>query len=342
MSRAKPYLTEEELDEMIKESLNVSSNYYDRRSDKGNYQTAKELNAEPGYNFYYYADYLEDLIILHHYIINGNRDLLGFYNLFDIKKLFQYFRNTFEYQNLKKNTVTLSQFFDLELPNKKDKEEVDFLTALDYHEIISDADEEISLIRKYKNIEKDFRTDIIDHFEDRIIKLYENEDLDIIEIIDKMIDNKKYIEKYEKLKKNLLAKNISKTLQKINTYFNYGIIYIDIYGNVEINKGELKNEMKYYIVKKNDRYSLLVNTYESTGEYTHFYSEKNEALKNYLEERGFRYKNNFQYGINSCCKILEICIIFVIYFNLREKKEDYHIKCLDYDTVKSILLVMMI
>ena len=64
--------------------------------------------------------------------------------------------------------------------------------------------------------------------------------------------------------------------------------------------------------------------------------------KFFLEEKGFNYKNNFNYGINSCCNILELCIIYNIYFNIKMNEEDYHIKCLDYNTIKSILLVLMI
>ena len=338
-SKAKPYLNDEELNELVKEAIYVASNYYDRRSDKGNYETAKDLNSEIGYNFYYYSNYLEDLIILNHYLLNGNKDLLGFYNLFDIKKLFEYFRDRYQYQYQKRNSVKLFEFLNMELPDKKDNEEVDFITALDYHEIIEDEDS-LSLVKKYKNIEKDFRSDIIDHFENRVIKLYEDEDLNIIEIIDKMIDNKKYIEKYEKLKKNLLAKNISKTLQKVNSYFNYGIIYIDVYGNIELdNKEDLENK-KYFVVKKNNLFSLLVK--EKDNLFIHYYSEKNNYLKMYLENKNYKYKNNFEYGINSCCNILELCIIYVIYYNLRTNEKDYHIKCLDYDTVKSVLLVLMI
>lgn len=336
MSKSKPYFEEEELKELIDESIYVASNYYDRRTNKANYQIAKELNIEIGYNFYYYSNYLEDLLILNHYLLNGNKELLGFYNLFDIKKLFEYFRNKYNYKYQKRNSVCLYDFLKMEIPNKKDEEEVNFLTALDYHEIIED-NKNVSLVKKYKDVEKDFRTNIIDHFENRIIKLYENENLNIIEIIDNIIDNKKYIEKYKKMKKNLLAKNISKTLQKINSYFNYGIVYIDIYGNIEINENELS--LTYLIVKKNNRFSLIVN---NENKYIHYYSEKNDYLKIYFEKKGLNYENNFEYGINSCCNILELCIIYIIYYNLKNNENDYHIKCLDYDTIKSILLVLMI
>jgi hypothetical protein len=351
MSKTKPYINEEELQELAKEAVYVASNYYDRRSDQGSYKVAEDLKSEIGYNFYYSADYLEDLIILNHYITDGNKDLLGFYNLFNIKKLFEFFREGYNYKNRKRNSVSLHEFLEMEIPTKKDNEEVSFLTALDYHEIIAE-DESYSLVKKYKDIEKDFRVDIIDKFESRIIKVYEDDDLNIIEVIDKMIDNKKYIEKYEKLKKNLLNKNIAKTLQDINQYFKYGIINIDMYGKVDRKKGELreskdKEEIKYFVVKNNERYSLLVRSTEdpvdeSLGMFHHYYSEKNTYLKNELEDYGYKYKNIFDYGINSCCKILELCIIFVIYYNLKTGKNDYHLKCLDYDTIKGVLMVLMI
>jgi hypothetical protein len=337
MSKAKPYLNEDEFQEKITEAKYIASNYYDRRSNKGSYETALDLNSEIGYNFYYHANYLEDLIILNHYLVNGNKELLGFYNLFDIEKLFEYFRKKYNYEYRKRNSLNLEEFLEAPLPNKKEEEEIDFMTALDYHEIFDD-DENISLVKKYKNVEKNFRSDIIDHFENRIIKLYEDEDLNIIEIIDKMIDNKKYIEKYDKLKKNLLAKNISKTLKNINSCFDYNIIYIDIYGNLEMEDKDFKQ--KYYIVKNNNLFSLLVK--EEDNKMVHYYSEKNSFLKSYLEEKNYTYENNFEYGINSCCNILELCIIYIIYYNLKTDSKDFHIKCLDYDTVKSLLLVLMV
>ena len=125
-----------------------------------------------------------------------------------------------------------------------------------------------------------------------------------------------------------------------------------MYGKVDRKKGEFKEtrddkEIKYFIVKNNERYSLLVRstedpTDESLGMFHHYYSEKNTYLKNELEDYGYKYKNIFDYGINSCCKILELCIIFVIYYNLKTGKNDYHLKCLDYDTIKGVLMVLMI
>lgn len=334
MSKVKPYLEEEELGEIVNEAIDVASNYYDRENDNGSYEIAKKLNSEPGYNYYYCSTYLEDLIILNHYLLEGNKDLLGFYNLLNAEKVFDYFKGQFEYQGRKRNSLTLEEFFEAPLPNKKDDKEVNFLTALDYHEIIEDTDSS-SLIRKYKDIEKEFRCDIINHFEDRIIETYKSEELNIIEVIDDVIKDKKYTEKYQQQRKNLLAKNISKTLQELNPNFDYGIITIDTYGNIEMGKGD----KKFYIVNKNGRFSLLVN---KEGEYTHYYSQKEEKLKDYLEGRGLRYTNNFEYGVNSCCKILEVCILFMIYYNLKTQNSDYHLKCLDYDTIKSVLLVMMI
>ena len=153
MSKTKPYINEEELQELVREAVYVASNYYDRRSDQGSYKIAEELKSEIGYNFYYSADYLEDLVILNHYILEGNKDLLGFYNLFNIKKLFEFFREGYNYKDRKRNSVSLHEFLEMDIPTKKDNEEVSFLTALDYHEIIAD-DETYSLVKKYKDIEK--------------------------------------------------------------------------------------------------------------------------------------------------------------------------------------------
>lgn len=339
MSNSPPTTTEDELIVITKEAIEAAINYYDRKSDNGDYDLVKKLNFDIGYNFYYYAHYLEDLLILNYYITENNNDLIGFYNLLNIDKLFEKFREVYEYKGLKRNSVSLRKFLDMEIPNKKDNTEIDFLTNLDYHEIIiENQDSSNSLVRKYKDIEKEFRTDIIQKYENKIIYDYVNNDIDIISKVEKMIEVKNYTKLSKDLIPNFNSKDIIKELQNLNDCFVYEKIDIDIYGNIDIKKDSLKDDkIVYYIVYYKNKYSLLVKESETM---THYYSEKIEYLEEYLKNYNFKYKNNFNYGINTCCKIIEICLLFIIYYNLKTGKKDYHFKCLDYHTIKSIILVL--
>lgn len=327
MSKTIILLTEDELNHIVDKSINLAANYNDRINNKASYKISEELNLEVGYNFYNCSDYLDDLIILNNYIFNFNSDLLGFYNLLDIKKLFIIFREKYNYQYLKRNSIKLNHFLELGMPSSIETDEVNFIKAVDYHEIFED-DNKNSLIVKYKTIEKNFRTDIIDFFENRIIKAYEDDDIDIINIVDRMLN------KNDKIK--IIAKNISKTIQNINEFFDYGIINIDIYN--KINDNMIDNK-KYILVNDNKKYSLLI---KNNKKYIHYYSEKNDNLKKFLNDNGYDYENNFTYGVNTCCQVLEICLIFIIYYNLKTKEKDYHIKCLEYDTIKSIILATLV
>jgi len=339
MSKIKPSLDDNEFNKLVQDSIDVASNYYDRQED-GDYQLIKDLNNDIGYNYYYCAKYLDDLIILNHYLVSGNEHLLGFYNLLNIRKVFDYFREKYIYQYQKKDSKTLYEFLNEEIPNKNDDDEVDFITSLDYHEIISDEEITPSSFKNYKKLEKEFRSDIIDKFEDRIIKTYQNDDLNIVDYIDNIIKQNKFDSNYKKFKKNLTNKNILSILKDINLNFSYGIINIFQDNDLDINKEDI-NKYTYFIVNNNEKYSLI-RLDKQNKKIIHYYSQKINKIEEYFINKGYIYENNFEYGINSCCKILEICLIFIIYYNLKTDSKDYHLKCLDNYTIKSILMALMV
>lgn len=333
MGKCPPDCTDKEYQDFINESIEIAKNYYDRSFDNGSYKYAKELEDQVGYNFYYFAEYLEDIVILNHFLLEGQKDLLSFYNLFDIKKLFEYFRDNYEYKYFKRNICSLNEFLRATLPKKRDKKEVDFLSALDYYENIrSDYDD--SLVENYKKIEKEFRKDIIDHFSEDIIRTFKDKD---ITIVDKISEDKKILDKYSSFKKNLINTNIVKKIKDINSNFEYGII--DMNDDGSISDKSLDLSYQYYIVKKNKKYSLIRI---DGNEAIHYYSDMNKDLKNYFEIRDYKYVNNFNYGINNCCKIIEFCIVFIVYYNLKTDKKDFHLKCFEESTIKSLMLVLMI
>lgn len=337
MSKSSPYLDNDQLNEIIEESFNVSLNFYDRRNRNGNYSYADDLNEHIGYNFFYCADYIDDLQILHSHIMEGNQDILGYYNILDINAVFRDFRDKYEYKKEKRHN-SLQKFFDEAVPKKKDKEEVDFIKAIDYHDI-KQASIKKSKINDYKETEREFRSDIINHYQEAIIKIFLEDDTDLINILEKVIENKKYIDQLDNLKNRFLNRDISKHLKNINDNFNYAIIDMDYYGNVSTEDDI--DSVDYAIIRREKRFSLCHISHRDK-KVTHYYSDTKDELNQFFNEKGYEFSSNFSYGINDCCRIMEICMIFIIYYNKKQNKEDFHMKCLDYKTIKSVLITMMI
>ena len=282
MSRSNPYLSNDELMEIIEDTINIVKNYNSNNIEaNGRYEDIKKLGLNLGYNYYFYADYLQDLVILNHYILNGDDNLLGYYNVLNIKKIFSFFREKYDYDLTKKRDYTTNNFFEEKMPEMKSSDTVDFLKAVDYHNI-SEEREEISHISKIKEIEKDFRNDILDHFQEKIIDIYVKENKDLISIVDKLTENKNYIDKVDKLKETLLSKNMEKYLQNITENFKYGIIYMDYYGNITTEDN--LEDFDYFIIKKNKRTSL-VHISQKEKNATHYYSDHMGTLDQYFQSK---------------------------------------------------------
>lgn len=330
MAKSKNNMTEDELYDVVVSSIKISYNYYDH-TYKGDYTIAQDLNSELGFNFFYCAAYLEDLIILNHYLISGNEDLLAYYNILDINKVFEYFREKYVYKYLPKTEEKLKTFFDLDLPVKRDNEEVNFISAVDFYnyESVKKLEKDKSALLRHKSVEQSFRTDIIEHLEPKLIDHYRRTSQDLTEEVDKII------EKGET--KELDELSIFKKLKGINDYFMYDIINVSMMGDIKtIGAGDLE----YVIVKYENKYSLIHIDFEKRLA-THYYSDLIKPIKEYYKLKDIDYVNNFDYGVTDCCKILELCLIYIIYYNLKKDVEDFSIKCLDTKTVKLVLLAML-
>lgn len=334
MAKTKDNLTESELYDMVMAAVKISYNYYDH-TYKGDYDLAKTLNSEMGYNFYYYATYLEDLVILNHYLIAGNNDLLAYYNILDINKIFEYFRQIYTYEYKLKSSTNLKDFFNLEIPVKKENEEVSFLSAVDYQDYKQINPKKTTNIVKYKSLEQEFRADIINHLEPKLINHYRRTSQDLIEEAEKIIREGKGRETDEL--------SIVKKLRAINDYFMYDMVDVDVMNNIKtLGEGDLE----YVVIRKENMMSLIYIDFEKRLA-THYYSEAIPSLKEYYKKKDIDYINNFDYGVNDCCRVLELCLIFIIFCNLKklhtnpDAKNDFGIKCLDQKTVKLILIAIL-
>lgn len=331
MAKTKENLTEHELYDMVMTAIKISYNYYDH-TYKGDYEVAKSLNSEMGYNFYYYATYLEDLVILNHYLVEGNVDLLAYYNILDITKVFEYFRQMYKYEYKFKSSTTLKDFFNLQIPIKKENEEVSFLSAVDYQDYKNTTGvvKKTSSIAINKSLEQEFRGDIINHLEPKLINHYRRTSQDIIEIAETMIREGKGGVSEEL--------SIVKKLRAINDYFMYDMVDVDVLNNIKtLGEGDLE----YVIVRHQDKFSLIYIDYGKRLA-THYYSELITPLKDYYKKKDIDYVNNFEYGVNDCCPVLELCLIFIIFCNLKNpNKNDFSIKCLDKKTIKLIIIAIL-
>lgn len=330
MAKSKDNMTEDELYDMVVTAIKISYNYYDH-TYKGDYTVAQDLNSELGFNFFYSATYLEDLIILNHYLVSGNEDLLAYYNILDINKIFEYFRKKYNYKYLSKNDENLKNFFNLELPNKKDNDEVDFISAVDFYNVdaVKSLKDDKSSLLQHKSIEQDFRNDIINHLEPKLIDHYRQTSNDIIEEVDNII------EKGEDREIDDLT--ILKKMRGINEYFMYDIINLNLMGDITfIGAGDLE----YVIVNYEKRFSLIHIDFEKRLA-THYYSDLNKPIKEYFKTKDMDYVNNFEYGVTDCCKILEICLVYLVYYNLKKDVQDFSIKCLDMRTIKLVMIALL-
>ena len=60
-------------------------------------------------------------------------------------------------------------------------------------------------------------------------------------------------------------------------------------------------------------------------------------LDNYFNQYNIRYTNNYDLGTSKICKIPELCILFIIYFNYSTNKGEYNIFFIEDKTLKVML-----
>ena len=334
-------LSNETLEKDIQRSFLASMNYYKQikmssqelNFFKNNvYNIIEFLKGDIGPNYYYYkSQYADDLVLIDKVILE-NYNLICLYNFLDIEKLLKFFRQNYIYKKDSKETI--KYFKDLDeypVPVKNTINEIENdRNIFSYKVLKSDtisSKESVPLIDKYQEIQKDFRNQIIEFLKSNIKK----DQVNIKNSIKKIYGCNDIAYYYNMYFKNLKI-NIYNLLYEVIPEFSYGILEEDIFENLE-KKGNL--DSKYFIFKDEKNKVSLVILEDKKA--IHYYSEYNEKLDEYFQSREFDYENNYDFRTNSMCKINEICIIFLIFYNEQVTKKCYDLIYLDDKTLKVVM-----
>ena len=343
MSVAPMEITEQTLQIEIRNSFITAMKYYKQvkisRNQyidlaKNGYKTIKYLDGKIAPNkVFYKANYVEDLILFDNIILT-NYNLLSFYNFLDLDRVFDFFRQNYDYEKIDKEKIkNVSDFFDLPIPNKNTERKIEndrSVFSYNDNKIKSETmivEESDSNIQRFRKVELSLRKEIISYLES-MEDLYKYTDL-----FRKISETKDIYGIYKDFFKN-------KEIQIYDLFLN-SIPGIEYYIIKESNLGELKiigdeNLSNVIFVSEENNISLLVIDKETTT-CTHYYSKYNENLEKYFKKYNIKYTNNYELGTSKICKIPELCILFVIYYNEVYKVNNYNIFFIEDKTLKTML-----
>lgn len=330
------------LQEKIKDCIHTALNYYNKGTS--DFSMAMLLNEGYGDNKYFYqADYLDDLLILNNfYILGNNVNFLRFYIMENPDNVYKIFRQKFVYRKIKKKEITMKEFMASTIPLEKEDSMNSFVKKSEYSNKKPDVKLNLNLddkkikhtTKKINQTEEIFRNIILDSIKENFTEKYLEKKIDIVNAVKEVTINPSRIDFYPLMKKKLSSDNFSKTFMNITDDFDYDVLILKEDENKDITK-------KYTVVIDNNRPSLLVfDKRTKTG--THYYSPINRRLDKFLNTREIKYtKDNF-YGTGSCCKYLEACIVFIIFYNNFNKCSSFNIKCLKDTTLNSLMIKFFI
>ena len=298
------------------------------------YDIAKYLNGDIAPNRYYSkAKYAEDLILLKGIFLE-NYNLICLYSYIDTEKLFDFFRQNYEYKNtLKEEIKNIKELMEMNIPFKNTTKLIENDRDIFSYENLKIEEkfyqENVSFINQIRSIEdnlikelnKNFKIDLENKNIGKVTDIFrfyvnnfKNKDISIVDIFSKTEF------------KNRLAG------------LDYGRIKEDIFDQLE-KSDDL--EKKHIIFKsRNGNYSLLVRS-ERGNEIIHYFSQFNENLYNYfkINESSIVYKNDYELNTNSVCKINELCILFLIIYNKFTGDSDYNTIYLKDETLYTLINV---
>lgn len=333
MSKAKTFINDNETDYLVKAALNTTDNYY-KKTTGGDYEIAQRLKGQMGYNYYYYASYIEDLVILNYYLISNYDNILASFNTINICEIFRVFRKVYDYKYINKYSIKLEDFFKIPVPTKKIDTDIKVLEPYEYYNKTEDEEKPESTISQYTQVEYKFRNEIIDLLRLELYNQYETKGEIILETIEK-VDSPNKIQNYLKLQKEHIS--LAERFIDINNNLKYGIIKIDN-NKIKLQTGQEEE----FVIVLNKNVSSLLHIEKDKKKITHYYSGKIQLIDKLYKEFGYQYVCDYQYGVSNCCKILEACIIFIIYYNLSTNSFDFNTKCLDKNTLYVMMLFLVL
>lgn len=343
MNKAPLEISNQTLEVEIRNSFITAMRYYKQikltRNEyialaKDGYKMIRYLDGKMAPNkIYYQAEFIDDLVLFDN-IILSNYNLIAFYNFLDMDKLFDFFRQNYTYSQVKKEKVkTVEEFFGLEKPTKNTQRMIENeRTIFGYKDAKPETKLEIrpeitSEISIYRNIEKDFRKQMISYIEsiDGIEKY--------TDVFKKISESTDIFGIYQDLFKN-------KDIQIYDIFLNI-IPELDYYIIKENGLGELRifgdqNEKNVIFISE-DQDTSLIAIDKNLSVATHYYSKYNENLEKFFEKSSIKYTNNYELGTSKICKIPELCIIFIIYYNNILKSNTYNMIFIEDKTLKVML-----
>lgn len=301
------------------------------------YDISKYLNGDIAPNRYYEKATLADDLVLIKEIIFSNYNLISLYSYLESDQVFNYFRQNYEYSKTKKEDIkTFEDLMKLEIPQKNTSKMIendrDIFSYTNLKSNIKLNEEDVSLLNEIRNSEKTFREILTRYFKNKIDPDKFNNVKDIFRF---------YTEQFKDKDISVTELFFNKKIEGfsiMDSYFKYSIIKEDIFDKLEI-MGDTYSD---HIVFKSSQgnYSLLVRSPDGK-EITHYYSNFNENLYEYFRKNSKEviYKVNYDIKTSTICKINEICIIFLIYYNLQTLRNDYNLIYLEDETLLLILKI---
>lgn len=338
------------LREVVDVSVKTAGNYYNRSIDAG-YEGGILLRGEVGYNPYFHgAAYLEELKLVDVYMEEDG--FMSMYNVINPYDLFFHFRSMYDFggENKITNRVSYGRFMEIPVPTRKDGDRKIYLPS-DYSNISTSPKTDFlgggSSIRKEKQVEQIFNGMLVDYIKREIKTKFSEDFPDIVRLARDYAEGGTRIRGRD-VYKNIKKRDIFGTLIGINEYFEYGIVKVED-GNIVKN---VYHDRRFVVVTNVNKTSLIHVDQEQML-VTHYYSEPISSVRAFYEENGYEYKMNFDYGVNSCCKVLESCVMFVIFYNnyvnhtsedpSSDKQElDFEIKCVSEQTNFVIFLSLFL
>ena len=333
MAKSKTFINDSEMEYLVKSSFDITNNYY-HQEQKGDYEIAKRLKGQMGFNFYNYANYLEDLVILNDYMLSNYDNILAYFNALNICEIFRVFRGVYNYKYVNKHNMLLEDFFKMPVPVKREDIKINILDPYDYYNK-NEEEERSSGIERYNTVENMFRSEIIDYLRLELYDQYREKGDEILKAIE-TVDNSNSFQKYLALKED--KKSLSEAFININEHFKYGLITLD--SNKEIKTQTGQDDEFVIVLTKNN--SSMLHLDRGNKKVVHYYSHKIESIKQLYEKYGYTYSVDYQYGVSNCCKILEACIIFIIYYNHVTNGFDFNTKCLNKNTLYVMVLYLLL
>jgi len=335
-------ISNQTLESHIQKSFLSALNYYRQTNIKlkrikdileTGYDVSRYLNGDIAPNIYYYASKYEEDLYLIKEIIFKNYNLVCLYNYMNIESVFEYFRQNYKYTSENREKIkTFKDLMDIEPPIKDTKRMIEndrnIFSYKNLETKTKFSKELVTSLILIREAETRFSKQIKQHFED--IDKKEIEIKDIFKFyIDFFVLNDLSVSNF------LLTKKVNN--QTFSERFcKYSILEQDIYDELKI-IGDLKN--KHIIFKYKDHYSLLVIDDEEKI-ITHYFSTYKEILYEYFKKNTNQYNYRVNYEMkSSSCKINEICIIFLIYYNQQNLSNNYNMIYIQDETLKSILEV---